>query len=265
MNLKDMRRSMRLAAALSVVVVAACGGRPADPVPNTEPRFEGTGPHRRAVATASKEAQFYFDQGLAFLYAFNHDEAIRFVPSSAALDWIRTARWHIVGRCLRQRTEHQQRGRFRRSARLTAFAAAERGELRLARGLDGAGPSKPRLVGSDRDALRVAATQRPRSPWTKRLRQPWARSTNATPEDGDVGALYAEALLDLHPWDLARLEQDGSGLRSGPPSWSAALLEEVLERDQPNHPLAIHLYIHAVEACERPRGAPTPPPSACAT
>ena len=41
------------------------------------PHFEGLGSHSRRVTTVSPEAQRYFDQGLAFLYAFNHDEAIR--------------------------------------------------------------------------------------------------------------------------------------------------------------------------------------------
>ena len=50
------------------------------------PLFEGLGPHGRDVTTNSESAQRYFDQGLAFLYAFNHDEAIRSFQEAARLD-----------------------------------------------------------------------------------------------------------------------------------------------------------------------------------
>ena len=43
------------------------------PLPGREPIFEGLGTIGRKVTTASPEAQRYFDQGLCFLYAFNHD------------------------------------------------------------------------------------------------------------------------------------------------------------------------------------------------
>lgn len=61
----------------------------------TRPRaqlFKGIAPHRRPVTTDSAEAQRYFDQGLTWAYAFNHDEAIRSFKRAAKLD--ETAPWH---------------------------------------------------------------------------------------------------------------------------------------------------------------------------
>ena len=49
------------------------------------PRYEGLGGFSRKV-TASPEAQAYFNQGLSFLYAFNHDEAIRSFQRASELD-----------------------------------------------------------------------------------------------------------------------------------------------------------------------------------
>jgi hypothetical protein len=57
--------------------LAACGGAATGPPTSVEPVFDGLGTHRRTVDTSSPDAQRFFDQGLAFLYAFNHDEAIR--------------------------------------------------------------------------------------------------------------------------------------------------------------------------------------------
>ena len=78
------------------------------------------------------------------------------------------------------------------------------------------------------------------------LPQPWPTYMNRTP-GRRRRALYAEALLDLHPWDL--WEHDGS-----PKEWTpeiVALLEDVLA-GSPDHPLALHLYIHTVEASDDP-------------
>ena len=50
------------------------------------PRYQGLGGFSRKVTTPSPEAQAYFDQGLSFLYAFNHDEAVRAFRRAAELD-----------------------------------------------------------------------------------------------------------------------------------------------------------------------------------
>ena len=61
------------------------------------PIFEGLGSFQRDVTTSSVEAQRYFSQGLCFLYAFNHDEAIRSFRRSAELDPnCAMARWGIA-------------------------------------------------------------------------------------------------------------------------------------------------------------------------
>ena len=86
MNLINFHRFIRCATAVLTVTLAACGGPTNDTVVTSQPLFEGTGPHHRSVSTTSEEAQAYFDQGLAFLYAFNHDEAIRMFRSAAEAD-----------------------------------------------------------------------------------------------------------------------------------------------------------------------------------
>ena len=56
------------------------------PPASAVPRYDGLGSFSRKVTTASPEAQAYFDQGLAFLYAFNHDEAIRAFQRAGEID-----------------------------------------------------------------------------------------------------------------------------------------------------------------------------------
>jgi tetratricopeptide (TPR) repeat protein len=71
------------------------------------------------------------------------------------------------------------------------------------------------------------------------------------PDDNEIAVLYAEALMDLSPWNYW---QPGG---HEPNPQSAAIvptLERVLVND-PSHPGAIHFYIHAVEATDRPERA----------
>jgi hypothetical protein len=48
--------------------------------------FSGLGSFHRQVTTSSDQAQEYFDQGLRFAWAFNHDEATRSFAKAAGLD-----------------------------------------------------------------------------------------------------------------------------------------------------------------------------------
>ena len=52
--------------------------------------FEGMGPHTRTVTTDSPEAQAYFDQGLNWMYGFNHDEAVRSFTRAAEVCVMKT-------------------------------------------------------------------------------------------------------------------------------------------------------------------------------
>jgi tetratricopeptide (TPR) repeat protein len=76
---------------------------------------------------------------------------------------------------------------------------------------------------------------------------------HAHPSDADIGALFAESLMDLRPWDLWTPE----GQPQPGTDEIVATIEAVLEK-APNHPLALHLYIHAVEASLHPEKAAAP-------
>ncbi len=65
-----------------------------------EPFFEGLGSHTRKVSTDSPEAQKYFDQGLDFLFGFNHGAAIRSFQAAANADpTCAMAHWGIALAC----------------------------------------------------------------------------------------------------------------------------------------------------------------------
>jgi len=68
------------------------------------------------------------------------------------------------------------------------------------------------------------------------------------PDDADIGALYAEALMILHPWDLYLKDS------KRPQPWTAEIVDllEKLGQQHPKHAGAHHFYIHAIEASNQP-------------
>jgi len=233
-------------AAAALVVAAACTTPEPPSTAGSEPTFEGLGPHRRAVATSLPEAQAFFDQGLAFLYAFNHDEAIRSFERAAAIDPdCAMAQWGIAY----ANGPHINNPAVPPEREAKAFAAAAEAK-RLAADLpDGADRA---LI--DAIVARYADPQpEDRAPLDAAYAESMRAAYAAHPDDGDVGALFAESLMDLHPWDL--YEQDGTAKEWTPEI--VTLLEDILAK-HPDHPLAIHLYIHAVEASKEPGRADAP-------
>jgi tetratricopeptide (TPR) repeat protein len=220
-----------------LVVSGPAGGTASD-----VPLFEGLGSHSRRITTASPEAQRYFDQGLAFLYAFNHDEAIRSFRRAGEIDpECAMAFWGVAvanGPHINNPVVPEERAKAAWEALARAKASASAGRP-VERALIEALASRyawPQP--EDRKPLEQAYADAMRTVW------------KAFPEDADVGALFAESLADLRPWDL--WTPDG---RPQPGTDElVATLESVLALD-PKHPLANHLMIHAVEASPHPEKA----------
>ena len=228
-----MRSSRALVLALALLALSA--GASAKAAPRETPLFGNLGRHHRAVTTASREAQRYFDQGLTLVFAFNHDEAIRSFRQAAAIDPMCAMAWwgvayangpHINNPAMAPEQSDAAWEALGRAGALVERASEHDAALIEALSARYASPAP-----EDRKTLDEA--------YAAAMRKAWANC----PEDADVGALTAEALMDLHPWDLWM--QDGSAQ-----PWTdeiVATLERVLRLD-PNNPLANHLYIHAVEA-----------------
>jgi len=231
------RRALLLA---PLVLLAGACSSPGPAAPAVEPyiAFEGTAPHTRPIGSKAPGAQRAFDQGLSFLWSFNHDEAISSFTEVTELDpqspmgyWgIAVAMGpHINNPALPPEREHAAW-----QAAQKAVALQERANA-ADRALIAAVAKRYSNPPGDRAASDRAYAEAMRAAWT------------AHPNDADVGALCAEALMDLHPWDL--------WTSTGKPKEGAvevvALLDDVLALDA-QHPGALHLYIHAVEASDDP-------------
>jgi len=207
-----------------------------------EPLYEGLGSYSRKVTTKSAEGQRYFDQGLGFLHGFNHRAAIRAFQQAAELDPnCAMAHWGTALAC----GPH-----INAMAVPPAEAALAWKELELAQKNAGnADPIERALI--DALAKRYANPQpEDRSgldrAYADAMREVWKKY----PEDPDVGALFAESMMNLRPWD----QWTPDGKPQPGTEEIIATLDAVLKLN-PNHPLANHLYIHAVEASPNPERA----------
>jgi len=223
------------AAAPSAAVRPKLDEQPAEDVPF----FDGLGAHGRKVTTSSPEAQRYFDQGLAFLYAFNHDEAMKSFRKAAAIDpKCAMAHWgmalsngpHINFPMV---TDDQAKAA---SAAVALARANAAGATAIERSL------------IDAAAKRYVSPQpADRKPLDEAYAGAMREIYKAHSDDADVGALFAEALMDLRPWDFWTAD----GKPQPGTDEILSTLQAVIAR-APKHPMANHLYIHAVEASPEP-------------
>jgi tetratricopeptide (TPR) repeat protein len=204
--------------------------------------FGGEGARHHPVTTRSAEAQRYFDQGLTLCYGFNHAEAIRSFEQAAAADPdCAMAYWGIAYAL----GPHINNPTMDDAASERALAALEQAQPHV----DGAAPGERALIGALRlrYALPAPADRLPLDKaYAEAMREVW----RANPGDADIGALFAESLMDLRPWDLWTAD--------GQPQPGTEEIIDVLESVlalEPGHPAANHFYIHTMEASPAPEKA----------
>ncbi len=207
---------------------------------NTDaPLFEGLDVMDFPVSTKNPLAQRYFNQGLILAYAFNHAEAARSFWYASELDpECAMAYWgfaYVLGPNYNAGMESDSY-----ESAYNAIQTAQK--LSAVHSM----PKEKDLI----DALAVRYVKEPvedRSHLDKAYSDAMKSVFKSYPQDADIGTLYAESLMILHPWDL----WDKKG---NPLSWTPEIistLEQALNHD-PRHPGAHHYYIHAVEASNEP-------------
>ena len=201
----------------------------------------GLGNLHHPVSTRDPEAQQFFDQGLRFIYAFNHDEAARSFERSAELDpKLAIAYWGIAEAVGPNYNDPASDDRFQQAHQ--AIGKAE----------DLSADASP----SEKAYIHAMALRFPADPKADRRQaaeayhQAMREVSKQFPDDLDAATLFAESGMNLRPWGL--WHQDGRP-EAGTEE-IVATLESVIRRD-PDHLGAVHYYIHTVEASANPERA----------
>ncbi|WP_028298041.1 tetratricopeptide repeat protein [Olivibacter sitiensis] len=206
------------------------------------PKFKGLEGVNFKISTANKEAQGYFNQGMMLSYGFNHAEAARSFYEATRLDSAcAMAYWgyaYVLGPNYNGGMEEDN---FER-----AYNAALKAQL-LSKN---ATPKEISLI----NTLASRYSEHPpsdRTPLDIAYAAEMKKVYDQYPSDPDIGALYAEALMNIHPWDLYDKQT------KKPKDWTLELLAvlEHLMTINPKHPGAHHFYIHALEASATPENA----------
>lgn len=222
---------------------------PAEPVPTSastpvgQPTaavqlYNNLGDYSMAITIASPEAQRYFDQGLILSYGFNHEEAIRAFDEAARLDptcamcfW---GKAYALGPNINAPMAPE--------AVAPAYAALQRAQELAA----GASPVEQAMIEA-LSARYVEDADADRAALDLAFAEAMGTVAERFPADDDVATVYAEALMNLTPWNYWTKEGEPTEYTEQ----IIAVLEGVLARSS-DHPGANHYYIHAVEASQDP-------------
>ncbi|WEK21601.1 MAG: hypothetical protein P0Y49_10675 [Candidatus Pedobacter colombiensis] len=194
------------------------------------------------ISTTNKEVQHYFNQGMMLAYGFNHAEAARSFHEAIRLDSAcAMAYWGFAYVLGPNYNGGMEKDNFQR-----AYDAA----LKAQRLSYNCTPKEKALITAlaTRYAAQPPTDRKPLDiAYSKAMKKVYSQYSS----DPDVGALFAESLMNLHPWDLYQKKT------RAPQPWTAELVAvlEHLIKINPHHPGAHHFYIHAIEASTTPEKA----------
>ena len=217
------------------------------------------GRYSRPIATDNAETQIWFDRGLNWIYGFNHEEAVACFRQAAALDpecamayWgIAFASGPFYNMPWEMFSPHEAE-----AAVATCHAAVQKARACA----QNATPVEQALIGavSVKFPKRHAVGASEFRAWDDAYADAMREVHAANPDDPDVIALFAEALMSRTPWKLWNRE-------TGEPAEGADTLEALrgLEdgmrlserRGGPPHAGLLHMYIHVVEMSDHPEKA----------
>ena len=212
------------------------------------------GTYTRPVTTSAPEGQRWFDRGLIWAYGFNHEEAVSCFEQALARDPdCAMAHWGVgyaLGPNYNKPWAAFDEADLRTSTARAAAAVSRAGQIAA-----GVTPVERALIGALR--WRYAPDELPdeRESWNQRYAEAMGQVYDAFADDLDVAALYADALMNLTPWQLW-------DLRTGEPAEGAqtvraqAVLDRALRSSGGRtHPGVLHMYIHLMEMSPYPERA----------
>lgn len=196
------------------------------------PPIPGAGIYKWKITTGNDSAQFYFNQGINMYYSFHIIEAMasfkkaaKFDPQSAMLHWAQALAMGPNINDVGYTASPEALAASSKAVELSTSCTAKEKLLIEA---------QAKRYSSNPSDTREALNQ----VYADRMKEAYA----TYPADADIAALYADALMLQHPWDLWYV--------NGTPKAWTPVIREVLEKllaKTPDHPGANHYYIHVME------------------
>ncbi|KAG8169645.1 hypothetical protein KVR01_000390 [Diaporthe batatas] len=235
------------------------------PAPTTadDGSYYDLGTYHREVSTSSSEAQAWFDRGLIWSYAFNHEESAACFQQAIDLDpdcpmayWglayslgpNYNKPWEFFGGGEMDTTVARSYKAVKHALDISDRGRATPVEVALIKALKQRYPQEHDIPPDSKDPAHSAV-------WNKAYAEAMRGVYEAHPGDLDVAALFVDSLMNLTPWKLW-------DIRTGEPAPGARTLEAKQALDtahaQPggdSHPGLLHLWIHLMEMSSSPEAA----------
>jgi tetratricopeptide (TPR) repeat protein len=217
------------------------------------------GGFHRPVTTSSAEAQTWFDRGLIWSYGFNHEESAKCFQRAIAADpECAMAYWGLAYALGPNYNKPWKL--FTEAERLDTVAKTHRAVAKARARAPSAGPVEQALINAL--SFRYPGDKQPTkincSVWSREYADAMGTVHASFPDDPDVATLYADAMMNLTPWQLWDLPtgEPAPGART---LETKRVLEHALSLDVGHrHPGVLHLYIHLMEMSKEPETAMPP-------
>ncbi len=207
---------------------------------NPIPLLKGWGNYRMKVTVKNDSANIYFQQGINMYYSFHIIEALASFDKAVKFDEKFAMGWW--GKALAYGPNINDLGY---SASPEALESIKKAETWCAP----CTPLEQAMIAAMKSRYSADTTQS-----REHLNEVYADAMKEVyvkfPNSADAAALYADALMVQHPWDLYDRHYQ-------PKAWTpeiVTVLEKLIKRF-PNNPGANHYYIHAVEGSTQPEKA----------
>ncbi|HEY3405784.1 MAG TPA: hypothetical protein VGK59_20510 [Ohtaekwangia sp.] len=212
-----------------IVVLTACK----QDVPTFQaPLLKNIGDYSVPVTTQSTYSQQFFNQGIIMANNFNHAEAERSFREAIRLDsTFAMGYWGIA---------YVLGPNFNSGANMGTIDEIRKAVARAVDLGKNASPWEQAVIRAIQVKFPVDTTTADGEGFARSMKEAYEKF----PDNSFLATLYAEAVMNLHPWDF----YEGRG--GAPRPWTpevVTLLEKVIAID-PKNPLANHLYLHATEA-----------------
>ncbi|MDB5278657.1 MAG: hypothetical protein JWR61_3612 [Ferruginibacter sp.] len=202
--------------------------------------LKGWGNYQWPIASINDSARLFFQQGVNMYYSFHIIEAMASFKKAAQFDSTNAMIWWAQALAYGPNIND-----YAYAATPEAFAAAQR-----AMALSAYCTTKEKTLIKAMSVRYIADSTTSRTILNQLYATEMQEAYLQFPKDADIAALYADAMMNLHPWDYWQHNGDAQ-------PWTPPILE-VLEKTlrlSPLHPGANHYYIHAVEASANPQRA----------
>ncbi|UGT45343.1 hypothetical protein LTV02_18995 [Nocardia yamanashiensis] len=213
------------------------------------------GSYTRPVTTVSDTARLWFDRGLIWTYAFNHEEAVRCFRQAAAADpEFAMAYWGVA---FALGPNYNKPWEFFDATELAETVASTHGAVARAVELAEAASPVERALVQALTARYPSGTPDDGAGWNLAYAEAMRLVYKQFPDDLDVAALCADALMNLTPWALWD-QRTGAAAAGAHTLEAKAILDRALETEAgQEHPGLLHLYIHLMEMSATPESALT--------